>query len=173
MYLDVSEPEKILKRNPQLRSIISIKRFYEENGEEWGDRVIHAVYLVHDPLSPYRRTPTQISSKKLRAQVKKDLFEGDDFSKLNWFDIQNIEKAYKQQVPKEVKELDKLFVKLTEYQEYIDELSPPTMSLKNIREEIKALKEAWEDYFELKRKCLDSGQEKSAGYGGTHQNILV
>ncbi len=140
MYLDVSQPTKIYQRNPQLRSLIPIKRYYEEQGEEWADRIIYAIYLVYDPMSPYRRTLSEVSDKELRAQVKKDFFEvEEDFAKFNWLEVRNLEKSYKTQIPKEVKELDRLYTKLLSYHDHVDNLNPLEMKMVDIQKWVYAI----------------------------------
>lgn len=174
MYLDVSKPDEIYIRNPQIRSVIPIKRFYEEYGEQWADRVLYAIYLVHDPLSPYRRTIVNPDIKELRKNIKKEFFsEEEDWANFNWFNFRNLEKAYNEQRPKELQELEKLWVKLTQCQVYVDNIIPgEDMSIKDLRAEISAMKELWSDYLTIKKASQESSSSGGVGYGGQHKNIF-
>lgn len=172
MYLDVSHPDEIWRRNPQLRTEVVFKRLVEQEGEEWANRVIYAIYLVHDPLSPYRRTLSEPVVKDLRKSIKGEFFsDPEDFSKFNWFTYKNLEKSYKNQIPKELKEWNECWMKYMECVTYFKELSPEDKGIQYIQKEGAALAEMKREFLELKKQILDSSESDSDMYGGEYGNI--
>ena len=175
-FLNVNFPDDIWGKNPHLRSLKKARKFYEQEDvdEDWFNRVYYAIYLVYDPMSPYRTVENDL--KKLRATVKQDYFEEpEDFARFNWFTYRGISEEYsKESVVKEVQQLEKLFTRLTDYQRVLDKNKPESVGdIVEDKKAVDALAGMWKDYFNLKKECEASQKNDSTtGYGGSHKNMF-
>jgi len=173
MYLDISEPDNIWVKNPQLRLLKKATRLYETEGEKWFNRVYHAIYMVYDPLSPFRKTTTD--EVELRREIKQSYFAEDEYSRMNWQKLKGVAAEFKEKsITKEAKLFAELEKVLKEDIQFVKDFSPE--GIKDIgvrREAMKHVKDAWKDYTDAKREAENANTQSGSKYGSTHSNLAL
>lgn len=173
MYLDISEPNDIWRKNPQLQLLKKAKKLYEEEGEEWFNRVYHAVYMVYDPLSDFRKTT--IDEIQLRREIKEGFFAEEEYSRMNWQKLRGLVAEYQiHSVTKEAKLFARLEKVLHEDTKLVEEFTPDNIKEIGVRREaMKNMRESWADYAAAKKEAMSINKQGGSQYGNTHENLAA
>lgn len=173
MYLDVSVPEDIWGKNPQIHILRNVKIWYEKVGEEVFNNIYYCVYLVHDPLSEMRRTTTD--EVELRKEVKAHHASEEALPYFNWAELRPLCAEYKKNsITKEAKRFARLEEKVEQAEKFISKFKIEELG------HIEDLDKAMKSFANLSNSCATAkktameANKKDGGamYGKVHGNIF-